>query len=155
MKAEFHHLSLLSAIYYVPCDFFKYEESIITDYIEKDKEMLFCYELNESEAKKFEPDKKFFPGTLIFTGKALNSDKPGKSTFELKKGSYLFSQIPELLNMEDIIELAMEVQNEGLWQRLKLLNFYYVRFLFEDGRGVTQIWRPYEAFAKTVNLQFD
>jgi len=37
----------------------------------------------------------------------------------------------------------VEVQDEGLWQRLKLAKRFYVRYLFEENRGVTQIWRPY------------
>lgn len=37
----------------------------------------------------------------------------------------------------------MELQKEGLWQRLELENRYYLRYLSEDGSEITQLFRPY------------
>ena len=128
-------MNLLSPLLYVPA------ESMTLEYEEKDREKLFCFELKESEANRFEPDKTTFPGSLIFVGKAPSKDEP--AVLELKPGNYVFSQVREILNRNDLVDLAVEVQNEGLWQRLKLTKRLYIRFLFEDGCGVSQIWRPY------------
>ena len=127
-------MNLLSPLLYIPV------ESLALEYEPKDGEKLFCFELEESEAQKFEPDKNQFPGSLIFVGKAQEDDE--SAVLELKPGNYLFSQVRDILNPRDIIDLSVEVQNEGLWQRLKLSKHLYIRFLYEDGRGVTQIWRP-------------
>ena len=135
MKAEIILLNLLSPLFYAP------DESALFVYRQKDGEKLYCFELEEAQARKFEPDRRHFPGALIFAGKAGNEEK----ILELKQGNYVFSQIREILNEEEVVDLAIEVQNEGLWQRLKLGSLYYVRYLFEDERGVTQIFRPYNS----------
>ena len=106
-------------------------------------ERLFCYELEEMQAKEFEPNKEYFPGALIFRGEAASREKTGNEVFELKPGNYLFCQVQKGLDLEEIVELAIKVQNEGLWQRLVLDRYFYVRRLFEDGRELTQIWRPF------------
>ena len=135
MKPKIILMNLLSPLLYIPV------ESSTLEYEPKDGEKLFCFELEESEAQKFEPDKHHFPGSLIFVGKAPDMNEP--AVLELKPGTYLFSQVREILNPRDIVDLAVEVHNEGLWQRLKLSKRLYIRFLFEDGRGVTQIWRAF------------
>jgi hypothetical protein len=106
-------------------------------------ERLFCFELDSSLALEFQPDKEKFPGALVFAGKAADSEPPDSAHFELPAGTYLFAQVRETLAKDDIIHLAIEVQNEGLWQRLKLDSRYYLRFLSEDGSPVTQIFRAY------------
>ena len=136
MKAEILLLNLMSPLIYTP------DESTILGFRQEEGEKIFCFEIDESQAQKFEPDIEQFPGSLLFVG--LGADKPGERIVELKEGNYIFSQVREILNREEIVELAVEVQNEGLWQRLELANRFYVRFLFEDGKGVTQIFRPYD-----------
>jgi hypothetical protein len=166
MKPEIIRLNLLQPLLY-------YADSESNPWEAKDSsERLFCFELELSQALEFQPDKKNFPGSLVFAGKALggrdaavptaladerkafvHAENPqgcGFSALELPAGVYLFTQVREILAQDEIINLAIEVQNEGLWQRLKLNSRYYLRFLSEDGRPVTQIFRPY---AKNVGLQ--
>ena len=137
LKPEIIRLKLLSPLFYVP------DESIAPGFGREDEERLFCFELEDPLAQEFQPDKNRFPGALVFAGKAAAPEAPGESIFELTPGDYIFSQVREILSIEEIVELAVEVQDEGLWQRLKLAKRFYVRCLLEENRGVTQIWRPY------------
>jgi hypothetical protein len=137
MKPEIIRLNLLRPLFYSP------QESMALEFGREDIERLFCFELKEAAAQEFLPDKTRFPGTLVFAGNVTSPDGPGEQVIELSRGTYIFSQTWEILGMDEVIEMAVEVQNEGLWQRLKLANRFYVRYLFEEGRGVTQIWRAY------------
>jgi len=143
MKIEISRLKLLSSLCYV------YEKD--TDpfaYREESGEMLFCFELNEVHYRNFEPDKTELLGNRIFGAKAAAQAKEGKAEAgqtlrELPQGDYLFAQKREILSREDIIDIAVEIQSEGLWQRLLLGEKLFLRYLFEDGRFVTQLFRPY------------
>ena len=132
--------NLISPLYYVPllnADPFFYKE----DY----GESLFCFELNESQRLSIEPDKNILLGTMLFGGKAAQGSQDNKSMegnfLELPAGHYLFVQKRELLSREGIIDMAAELQMEGLWQRLKIGEKLYLRYLFEDGSVVTQLFR--------------
>jgi hypothetical protein len=46
------------------------------------------------------------------------------------------------LNREEWLDMALEQQKDGLWERYKPENRLYVRYLFEDGCPVTQLFRP-------------
>ena len=132
--------NLLSPIYYVPLahpDPFGYEE--------KCGECLFCFALDEVLRLSIEPDAETLLGTLVFGGKAAENglENSGAELLELPGGRYLFAQNRELLCRDDIIAMAVEIQKEGLWQRLKLGERLYLRYLFEDGSAVTQLFRPY------------
>ena len=137
MKPEIIRLNLLSPLFYLP------QEPMVLGFRREDEEKLLCFELEEAVAQEFLPDKTHFPGSLVFAGKVTSPSVPGEPVMELTQGAYIFSQIKEILEMDEIVELAVEVQNEGLWQRLKLARRFFVRYLFEEGRGVTQIWRAY------------
>ena len=100
-----------------------------------DGEKLFYFELDE--AGEFEPDKTRFLDNPVSCG-------------ELPPGDYLFAQKRETLNHKEIIDLAIEIHQEGLWQRLILGKRLYLRYLFEDGREVTQLFRPYSRTASTI-----
>jgi hypothetical protein len=100
------------------------------NYREGDGEKLYCFQLNENEYNNFEPDKEALLGPLVFSQ-------------ELPGGSYLFAQKRELLSREEIIDMAVEIQAEGLWQRLTPGKTLYLRYLFEDSSAVTQLFRPY------------
>ena len=135
---EIHTLKLLSPLYYVPVaesDPFNYKET------GSDGEEIYCFEVDEKEALSFEPDKTKLLGDLIFSGKAAREDE---TILELPKGDYLFAQEREILSREEIITMAVEIQQEGLWQRRTLGKILYLRYLFEDGRFVTQLFRPYK-----------
>jgi hypothetical protein len=140
MELEIIRLHLVSPLYYLRdggADPFSYREG--------KGEMLFQFELEPSQSRSIEPDEKVLLSALISGGRAVGADgsvSPGE-TFLLPGGNYLFSQVKEILSREDIISLAAEVQKEGLWQRLCPGKEFYLRYLFEDGRGVTQVFRPY------------
>jgi hypothetical protein len=108
-------------------------------------EMLFHFCLDPDQSQSIEPDERVLLSALISGGRAADPEEPvspGKALL-LPEGDYLFSQVREILSHEDIISLAVEVQKEGLWQRLRPASELYLRYLFEDDRGVTQVFRPY------------
>jgi hypothetical protein len=47
----------------------------------------------------------------------------------------------EILNQTDWLDMAIEQQKDGLWERNKLGDLLFVRFLYEDNAVVTQIFR--------------
>ena len=140
-----HCLNLVSPIYYeAAADIDPF------DYKAENGESIFSFELNEAACFSFEAGKDSLLGSLLFCGRAKdkystgdNSKHSGKAFFELPCGHYLFAQKRELLRKDDIIALALEIQAEGLWQRLKLGKRLWLRYLFEDGSLVTQLFRPY------------
>ncbi|MCL2441612.1 MAG: hypothetical protein FWD14_07705 [Treponema sp.] len=123
----------------------------------KIEEMLFCYELNPLEIRKIDPDKERFLGTQIFVGHKTNQEAHDsfcelplcepKNEVSLPIGRYLFMQIraDAVLNREEWLDLAIEQQKDGLWERHKPANILFVRFLHEDGAFVTQVFRPITA----------
>ena len=115
------------------------------EYSGENGEMLFCFELDESQRLSFEPDPQTLLGILVFGGIALKDvpDEPKTDLLELPGGNYIFAQKQELLNRDEIIAMALEIQKEGLWQRLKPGERLYLRYLFEDDSVVTQLYRPY------------
>lgn len=102
-------------------------------------ELLFCFELNREQAGRIDPDSEYFPGELVFSGKYNGR----QGDVQLPAGLYLFAQQRTELNREECADMAVELQKEGLWERLRLENRLYIRFLFEDGSPVTQLFRPY------------
>jgi hypothetical protein len=114
-------------------------------------EQLFCFEINPKEAQSIEPDAAAYLGSLIASGSlAANGqsvdsgdvESLGESDeLELPAGKYFFAQLPEFLGRESCIQMAIEVQKDGLWERLALENRLYIRRLFEDGRRITQVFR--------------
>jgi len=151
MKFDILHLNLLSSLYYIPrgnspaetLDPFD-SHDIIT---RRGRETLFCFELDETECESFNPGKEKLFGHLVFCGEAAGepAEKEPAALLELPQGKYLFSQKRELLNREQIVSMAVEIQQEGLWQRLKPGRRLYLRYLFEDGKWVTQLFRPVSA----------
>ena len=104
-------------------------------------ELLFCFEINPDQYRNFEPQEPYL-GPLIFKGVSAPPEE-GPSLGQLPRGKYLFAQQREVLGEEDCIRMAWEIQKEVLWRRLQPGPRLYLRYLFEDGRGVTQVFRPY------------
>ena len=104
--------------------------------------MLYCFRLNENGSSSFEPDKKALIDHLVFSASAVTGAQ-GEMLKVLPEGSYLFAQKREILSREEIIDMAVEIQAEGLWRRLKPGKTLYLRYLFEDSKTVTQLYRPY------------
>jgi hypothetical protein len=118
-------------------------------------ELIFAWSIPAAEALSIEPGADRFLERMFFAGRA--GPVPGTGTpgtdegtdgtgdgplLELPRGLYFFSQIREILGREASLDLAIEVQKEALWQRFVPEPRFYLRRLFEDGKGVTQILRP-------------
>jgi hypothetical protein len=122
-------------------------------------EYLFCFTLTAEQGFRIDPGDVpwdipkgdspggTYLGSLIDRGKRDPSPEKGSSascrSFELPQGKYLFAQVRERLNRKDSIAMAMEIQKEGLWERLVLDSRLYLRYLFEDQSPVTQVFRPF------------
>jgi hypothetical protein len=106
---------------------------------EDSQEYLFCFEINADQAANIEPAADCFLGELVFSGR--KNGGYGEKT--LPAGLYLFAQRRKVLCREEIIDMALEQQKDGLWERLKPGNLLYLRFLSEDGSPVTQLFRSY------------
>jgi len=61
----------------------------------------------------------------------------------LPSGNYLFVQYRGslLLKQDEWLDMAIEQQKDGLWERHKPGNLLFVRYLHEDGEYVTQLFR--------------
>jgi hypothetical protein len=134
-------------------------------------EFLFCFDLDPVQSRSIEPDPAALLGPLVFAGRSEGQGAArlppspvspaaqyGESRrLELPAGKYLFAQerregnglrregngVRDDLNRNEFIEMAVEVQKDGLWERLAPADRLYLRYLFEDGRAVTQVFRPY------------
>ena len=94
-------------------------------------ERLFCYTLNPKEAISVDPDPENY-----FSGNA-------EEVTVLKVSEYYVTQEKkDDLENADLIDIAIELQKEALWNRCKLDHKLYLRKLFEDNSSVTQLWRP-------------
>lgn len=137
MKMNIMRLKLYAPLFY------QSDESLAPfDYSTLTSESLFCFELSASQCNTIEPDASCFIQRLLFKGKAIPSPSSQVDT-ELPAGKYVFAQEWGEISKEDTLFMALEVQKEGLWERLDLDNRLYVRYLVEDGKQVTQIFRPY------------
>jgi hypothetical protein len=125
-------------------DFIEFSDFSTVKLTEKE-EILLCFEVNPAQNRSIEPDPALFLGSPVFSGRK-NAEKDAK-TVSLPAGSYLFSQErqpqeeagePETPNW---LDLAIEQHKDALWERHKPGNRLYVRFLFEDGGLVTQVFR--------------
>jgi hypothetical protein len=105
------------------------------------EESLFCFEISPDQYLSLEPEYDRYLGELIVSGRATSG--PSTDGFELSAGKYLFAQVRDVLCREDIIWMAMEIQKDGVWEQLNLKNRLYLRYLFEDDKPVTQLFRPY------------
>jgi hypothetical protein len=100
-------------------------------------EMLIHFRINRSGAFAVETDGKDYLESPISAGQA---DTNG--SLELPAGEYFFTQVREKLDTGAFIELALELQKEGLWERVRLKETVYFRTLWEDGARVSQVLRP-------------
>jgi hypothetical protein len=139
---EINRLNLIAPLFYAR------EEAAALDpfgYTEGRGGRLFCFELQFPLA--FECPREHFPGRVTAGGTALGAEEaqalPEEKKLTLPAGKYLFAQERRILDREEIVSMALEIQQEALWQRLKPGGGLFLRYLFEDGSGVTQLFRPY------------
>jgi len=110
--------------------------------IQENEEILLCYSINSGQSRNIEPNPEEFLGKLMFTGQKTEEDEVDQS-ISLPQGKYLFAQqrSAQVLSQPQWLEMAIEQQKDGLWERNKLGDLLYVRYLFEDGAYVTQVFR--------------
>ena len=95
------------------------------------KENLLCYTINPSQANIIDPSSEHY----------LHSDTIPVT--ELLEGDYFITQLrKEHVDTKELLELAIVLQKEALWNRYKLQNKLFLRQFYEDGFPVTQLWRP-------------
>ena len=129
------NLDLRSPLFYVKVEAMPGE-------ITENDEFLLCFCLDSAQSRSIEPKPEQLLGSLVFTGqKSSDSGNLQFETVSLPTGNYLFTQVRGALPREEWLDLAVEQQKDGLWERYKLQNRLYVRFLFEDGGFVTQLFR--------------
>ena len=114
--------------------------------IDENEEISLCFELNPSQSQSIEPIQEQLLGNLKFIGRKTPHEENTKQNEEqvtLPLGNYLFVQqrSAQMLKQAQWLDLAIEQQKDGLWERNKLGNLLYVRFLVEDGKVVTQVLR--------------
>jgi hypothetical protein len=110
---------------------------------EETEERLFCFAVDAVQGRSIEPDPALFLGPLLAAGRSAEGSAEGAGSLELPPGTYLFAQQREALGREAFAEMAIELQKDGLWERLKLGDRLYLRCLSEEGKRVTQVFRPY------------
>jgi hypothetical protein len=109
-------------------------------------EGLFCFAVDAVQGRSIEPDPARFLGALLAAGRLATGPAERAGGLELPAGHYLFAQQREILDREAFIGMAVELQKDGLWERLELGDRLYLRYLSEDGKAVTQAFRPYRAW---------
>ena len=122
-------------------------QTSLPDNLEKytgQEELLFCFELDPVQSSALEPERGHLLAVLVFAG--CGEDDNGEETVSLPAGTYLFAQRRQALGKDEWLEIALEQQKGCL--KNKLQKQYepqpklYVRYLFEDGSPVTQLFRP-------------
>jgi hypothetical protein len=104
-------------------------------------EALFVFALSPAQCRSFEPSPEALVGPLLAQGLSAG-DAAAAGGLVLPAGKYLFAQTREPLNPGAFIEMAVEVQKEGLWQGLKPEPRLYLRYLLEEDSPVSQLFRP-------------
>jgi len=105
---------------------------------EETPEFLFCFELDQEQSQSIEPQPENFLERLVFSGKSVQNQQ---GDLELPAGLYLFAQRRWVIGREECIALAIEQQKDGLWEKIKLGNRLFIRYLYEDKSPVTQLFR--------------
>ncbi|MDR0442704.1 MAG: hypothetical protein LBH44_04770 [Treponema sp.] len=124
-----------------PLEYTKTEDFTLN--ITENDEFLLCFELDPVQSRSIEPERGLLLGDQIFAGrKSGDSGSLQAQKVTLPAGEYLFIQCRKALEQEKWLDMAMEQQKDGLWERHKLKNLLYVRYLYEDGAPVTQLFRP-------------
>jgi len=113
--------------------------------IPENGEVLLCYELNPAQSRNIEPNRELLLGNLVFAGQKNHETQQTTTEEEvfLPQGHYLLVQYraDKALEQEKWLDMAIEQQKDGLWEQHKPGNLLYVRFLYEDGAFVTQVFR--------------
>jgi hypothetical protein len=96
-------------------------------------ELLFCFELDLAEGAADCFSRPVFAGFELYDGEIHEE-------VEIPKGDYLFAQERRLLSKNEIINMKAEIQQFAATGGYELDNKLYLRYLFEDGKIVTQLF---------------
>jgi hypothetical protein len=140
-KEGARRLELLAPLSYTPVPELKPFQPGIEARIQRGEELLFCFVLNDAQGQSIEPEGAILLESLATAGAA----GPPGGGMELPRGRYLFAQERSFLDREAVLCMAVEMQKDGLWERLCLENRLYLRYLGEEGQAVTQLFRPVNA----------
>jgi len=145
---ELIHLTLRSPIEYVEARLVPFagffpdgDPAAGTPATDEAREFLFRFELDREQVARIDPEPAAFPGKLVFAGRRGGGREVARRG-TLPEGQYAFVQERRELGREECVAMAIEQQKDGLWERLRLGNLLYIRYLFEDGSPVTQFFRP-------------
>ena len=110
-------------------------------------EFLLCFDLDLLQSRSIEPDPRLLPGALVFVGRKGGSEADNlidpALTVSLPAGNYLFvQQRGAVMGREEWLDMAIEQQKDGLWEMFRPEARIFVRYLYEDGQPVTQLFRP-------------
>jgi len=121
--------------------------------LSKNDDLIQCYSINPDQSGNIEPDRDQFLDSHIFTGlrAALEGEKPAQE-ITLPQGQYLLVQqrSDQSLSRAEWLDMAIEQQKDGLWERNKLGSLLYVRYLYEDGKFVTQVFRQVKKWRQST-----
>ena len=140
--ASFTYLDLCAPLLYTKAEKLPFE-------IHESEEFLLFYELDRTQCLSIEPERASLAGKLTFIGRKT-TDSPdslpeaGKDSAILPAGKYIFTQYrgnSALLKQEEWLDMAIEQQKDALWERYKIKNRLYIRYLYEDNAFVTQLFR--------------
>ncbi|MDR1948690.1 MAG: hypothetical protein LBQ38_04795 [Spirochaetaceae bacterium] len=144
-------LELLSPLYYREA-----ADLVPFTYRDGEAEQLFSFAIDPVLARSIEPDPRHFLGDIllrayaplppapdpVFPGRPDAGETGRGERAVLPAGKYLFAQVREILDREAFIDMAIEVQKDGLWERFNPDSRLYLRYLREEGGPVTQVLRP-------------
>ncbi len=105
------------------------------------EEILIMFEIDDVQGKSIEPVLSKLLEQPRWVGMMKKDMSDAGAIVELPCGTYFFSQVREILDAESSAKLAAEVQKEALWERRRLGNTAYLRYLYEHNSPVTQIFR--------------
>jgi hypothetical protein len=97
-------------------------------------ELLFCFELDAGGGAADSFSHPVCAGFELYDGEIHEE-------IELPAGFYLFAQERRLLSKNEVLTMEAEIQQFALADGYELDNKLYLRYLFEDGKIVTQLFR--------------
>jgi hypothetical protein len=92
-----------------------------------EQQMIFCFSIGKD-------------GSWELCEDAPSGDDLQESV--LPAGDYLFSQERALLTRDTILRMGRAIENDGAYQRNAMADKIYLRYCYEDGSDVTQLFRP-------------
>ncbi|QQO09558.1 hypothetical protein [Breznakiella homolactica] len=110
------------------------------EYSRDSGETVHSFTVFPEQAYTIEPSEEHYIGAPEWIGRSTGTEAAGPLA-EIPGGLYFFSQTRMVLDRDDFIRMAIEVQKEALWQKKSLGTRLYLRYLYEGGGPVTQVFR--------------